>query len=621
MAAINAAENSANGGGTVSVPAGTYVSNTLTLRSNIDLQLASGAIIQSASPSSTLVTAASGHDMAITGSGTIDGHATATSSNNLVSINGVNNLLVSGVTIANSSHEHLVVEGDNNVTISRVTINDNYTTAQTGGYLANTDGIDFAGQHFLITGSTVDDGDDDICAKPGSHAVGDVTITQDTIGAGHGISVGGQTGAGLNGMTVSNVTFNGTVNGLRLKAGQGQGGVVENITYSNITMTGVGTPIIINSWYQNGDKYGSKQLSPSALHNLTNPGETPIFVNQLSNSASYPFFDNISYSNITATGASQNVAILYGLDSFPSQASEPLRNIDGVSFNNVHLSGSYGADIYYVSNLDLSGLTATATSGNSENLYGDSPSVWATAIGGSWSTGPWNSTPAPNGAGEGAIFNAATTAALTVSLDVPVTLGTLQFVNSASAISGYTLSGANTLTLDNSGSTATIGLSGGSHSIDAPVVLANGLVISGSSGTLHFAAASSISGTGSLTMNGSGGTLILSGTDSYNGATIVNAGTLEVESAAALPTGTSLSIGNTSSLSSFGRMDFAAVVGGQTAATVPSTSTASVPEPGTIALFVAGAALITACYRRRTLRQPAKVAIQMSKECQRPTLE
>ena len=113
MAAINAAKNSSAGGGTVVVPAGTYLCNELTLYNSIDLLLSTGATIQNASPGSTLITNAGTHDMAITGSGTIDGHATTTSSSNLVLITGASNLLVSGDTIANSSHGHLVLEADN----------------------------------------------------------------------------------------------------------------------------------------------------------------------------------------------------------------------------------------------------------------------------------------------------------------------------------------------------------------------------------------------------------------------------------------------------------------------------------------------------------------------------
>ena len=382
--AISAA--AAAGGGTVKVAAGTYLSNVLTLSSGINLNLAAGANIQDATPGAALIkTSGSGlHDIEISGAGSIDGRATATSSNHLVDLQNINRLLVTGVKIQNSGNFHLVVENMTNMTIDGININDNFTVQQHGDYLSNTDAIDYSGQHILIKNSTINSGDDDIVAKPSGTFVGDVTITNDTIGHGHGISIGGQTQAGMDGLNVNHITFNGTDNGLRLKSGaaaiqsSGGGGVVKNISFSDITMTNVRYPIIINSWYNAGDHYGSKELSPTSLHdpaqfNVANPGDPTVNVDQLNNgSDEFPFWDNISYANITATGGLGEVALIYGLNSLRARPTDPLRNIDGVSFNNVSLSGAYGADIYYVSGLDLSGLTVNATSGNDINQFGDS---------------------------------------------------------------------------------------------------------------------------------------------------------------------------------------------------------------------------------------------------------
>ena len=86
---------------------------------------------------------------------------------------------------------------------------------------------------------------------------------------------------------------------------------------------------------------------------------------------------------------------------------------------------------------------------------------------------------------------------------------------------------------------------GSQETMDAPVVLAGNLVVNGS-GTLDFGSSSSIGetgGSGSVTMSGAGGTLILSGTDSYTGGTKVEAGTLYVTSPSALAAGSSLIIG------------------------------------------------------------------------------
>ena len=106
--------------------------------------------------------------------------------------------------------------------------------------------------------------------------------------------------------------------------------------------------------------------------------------------------------------------------------------------------------------------------------------AWTHAISGTWSsTGSWSGGVPPNAAGPSALFSAPTTVALSITLDSPQTVGALQFGNSDNATVGYTLNGggSNTLTLNNSGSGATITVTGGSHAIDAPVVLADNLVV------------------------------------------------------------------------------------------------------------------------------------------------
>jgi polygalacturonase len=81
VATITAAANA--GGGTVVVPAGTYLSNSFALKSNINLHLDSGATIRNNAPTSAFITTSGPlHDIAITGSGIIDGRATTTAAGN-----------------------------------------------------------------------------------------------------------------------------------------------------------------------------------------------------------------------------------------------------------------------------------------------------------------------------------------------------------------------------------------------------------------------------------------------------------------------------------------------------------------------------------------------------------
>jgi len=312
---------STHGGGTVELPAAAsaYMSNTLTLASGVNLQVDTNATLENLSPTTTFINAtASGlHDIEISGGGVIENNATSTSSNNMIILKNINNLEVANVSIQDSSHEHLVPEADTNVTLNNVTIKDPL------GYQGNTDGIDYSGSHFLIENCNVDDGDDDIVAKPQNTYCSDITITGCTIGNGHGISIGGQTNLGLNGMTVTNCTFTGTANGFRLKAGRGNGGLVQNVTYSNCTMTDVPNPLFISSWYVSGsDQYpGGNTTSPSKATNKTVNTTTP-------------FWHNITFSNITSTDtddSGSNLGLFYGIPEAPLQ---------GITLSNVSLTAN-----------------------------------------------------------------------------------------------------------------------------------------------------------------------------------------------------------------------------------------------------------------------------------------
>ena len=146
---------------------------------------------------------------------------------------------------------------------------------------------------------------------------------------------------------------------------------------------------------------------------------------------------------------------------------------------------------------------------------------WASASSGNWSSSANWTFAVPTGIFVAAVVNVPTTSQLTVTLDEAVTLGSLLLGNSASSSVGYTISGSgsNTLTLNNSGSGATIAVSGGSHQINAPVLLSDNLLVTSSGAnpwTLSFGSANNITDNGagfSLTMSGSGGMLVLGGTN------------------------------------------------------------------------------------------------------------
>jgi fibronectin-binding autotransporter adhesin len=252
------------------------------------------------------------------------------------------------------------------------------------------------------------------------------------------------------------------------------------------------------------------------------------------------------------------------------------------TFSNVNYNGTSlpGTDLSYSSgSLELVSTYST----------GMPPASWV-AGSGHWSSGSnWSSNTAPNGAGQPAVFNQSSSGGLTITLDVPVILGMLQF---ASSTTNYTLSaqGATGLTFSNSG-TSWVTLLSGTHSIGSPVYITGGnLDISASNKSLLNIRGNIADdlGSRSLILSGDGsGQFVLSGANSYGGSTIVDAGTLIIDSAASLPDGSSLTVGQGAS-----SLFAPAARQGAGYAAIPSvlpapSSLLPVPEPGSLAYLLA----------------------------------
>jgi hypothetical protein len=361
QAALNAAK--AAGGGTVEIAAATqpYLCGPITVYGGTNLQVDTGATLQalrfgtypnsSTSPAHFITIASGSTNVQLSGGGTIDGNGSDwwTAYNNkaisnrprLIQINHADTFRITGLTLQNAPMFHVAFNATNNVTIDGVTITAPATSP-------NTDAIDPAGQHYLITACTISVGDDNIAVKAGSTFCGDIAVTNCAFGTGHGVSIGGQTNAGVDGFTVDRCTFNGTTTGLRLKADATQGGPVRNIVYSNLTMTDVQYPFVFYSYYADvgspGALSGSNQTTPAkvAAWNASPPDAL--------DSNTIPTWQNITLRNVTATGA-RGYSVIWGL---------PLASalIQHVTLDHVQISGAAGLEIYNANDVQFVGGTA-----------------------------------------------------------------------------------------------------------------------------------------------------------------------------------------------------------------------------------------------------------------------
>ncbi|KAK9138990.1 hypothetical protein Sjap_009584 [Stephania japonica] len=261
------------------VPHGTYLIKKLELRGpckstssmtvQIDGTLVAPSDYRQLSKSGNWITFIKISGLSVTG-GNIDARGAAfwacnkscPSGARSITFNSVTNLVVSGLTSMNSQATHMVISGCNNVAVSKVTI-----TAP--GQSPNTDGIHVqSSTGVTIKDSTIKTGDDCISIGPGTKKL---LIQGISCGPGHGISIGSLAREmkedGVEDVTVKNVVFSGSENGVRIKSwARPSSGYVKGVTYQDITMNNVKNPIIIDERYCPDERGCPNQPSDISEH-------------------------------------------------------------------------------------------------------------------------------------------------------------------------------------------------------------------------------------------------------------------------------------------------------------------------------------------------------------------
>ncbi|MBB6144077.1 hypothetical protein HNQ77_002029 [Silvibacterium bohemicum] len=341
----------AAGGGTVLIPAGTYVTGTLVLRGNITFEMQAGATIlgstnaddytlppeiaalHGAQGGKHLIFAYRADNLTIRGPGVIDGHSSAFLAmtgrpqpkpedlwkdviaferartvriSPMVELVYCNNLRVENVTLQNAAGWTLRPVGCNSVTIEGVKIRNPIDAS-------NSDGIDpSCCQDVLINNCDIVTGDDAICVKSynqyGTNTVcRNVTVTNCKLRTCcNGLKLGNEGPAAFENIVFKDCeVYSGDVPlNERVIAGidieMSEHAYVDGVTVSNITMSNVRTPIFVRLQGQNG-------------HN-PRPAEGSL--------------RNIHISGIKATGASLTSTI----------TGSPGAMIEQISLSNIQIS-------------------------------------------------------------------------------------------------------------------------------------------------------------------------------------------------------------------------------------------------------------------------------------------
>ena len=342
------------GGGTIYLPAGQYLTGSLFLRNNISIHLDSGAVILGSESledypviqsrwegiyQDTYAPLIGGdhlQNIAVLGRGTINGRGAvwwkakqektlAHPRPRLISFSDCTNVLIEGITATNSPSWTINPVHCQNVNIRGVTIINPADSP-------NTDGINPDSCRLVrISDCYVSVGDDCITIKSGTEhehpdryaPCRDITITNCTLERGHGgVVIGSEMSGGVKNVVISNCVFIGTDRGIRIKARRGRGGTIEDIRVSNLIMDGVLCPFTMNLYYHIGEQ-GNLSVSDKNPRSV-NPGT--------------PRLRRIHFSHITAREVKYAAGFLYGLAEMP---------LEDISFTDVSISISDEADSGY----------------------------------------------------------------------------------------------------------------------------------------------------------------------------------------------------------------------------------------------------------------------------------
>lgn len=285
-----------SGGGTVTVPTGIFLTGAINLKSNVELYLERGATLRGSLripedyPHRALIYAEGIENAGISGHGTIDGYSNHPYYKRFrvndgkrprgVFFNRCKQISVRGIHIINAGSWTLRIMECDGVKIDGINI---YCLEQ-----GNNDGIDLDAKNVTIANSIISCDDDGICLKSDARGfmVENVTVTNCVIASNcNPIKLGTSSYTGFRNITFSNCVIRRTekskiwdwsreydkvpqgictgLSGLTVQCVDG--GNIENVSFSNIVMEGVITPIFVCLNHRHGTQGNIKNLQFSNI--------------------------------------------------------------------------------------------------------------------------------------------------------------------------------------------------------------------------------------------------------------------------------------------------------------------------------------------------------------------
>lgn len=279
QAAINECNN--NGGGTVIIPPGQFLTASIQLKSNVNLFLEPGAVLRGIPEINqykygAFIFAENQQNISIAGTGKIDGQGDHQNFHSGDYLNGLpgrphaiwlkncQHITLQNFHLINSACWCVKLQECEFVTADKLTIQSRV--------VANNDGIDVCDCHNVtISNCVLDCGDDAICPKSDSHfGVENLMVTNCIMKSeSNGIKFGTGSIGYFRNVTISNcVIYDTRLSGIALEVVDGA--TMENVSIGNITMDKVNGGIFIKLGHRRGENPGV--LKDIIIHDIIATG-------------------------------------------------------------------------------------------------------------------------------------------------------------------------------------------------------------------------------------------------------------------------------------------------------------------------------------------------------------
>ncbi|MDX8339382.1 glycoside hydrolase family 28 protein [Draconibacterium sp. IB214405] len=393
------------GGGRVIFPDGTYLSGALFVKSNVELHIGEGVVIQAIQDNDhfpRLATRIAGIEMEwpaalinvydeknvrITGKGTIDGNGKywwdkfwgdPPRSGGMypeyiekgirwavdydcervrpVVVWESEDVLLKDFTVQRAGFWTVSLTYSTRVHVDGVVVQNNI-----GGHGPSSDGIDTdSSKDVLVENCDIDCNDDNLCIKAGKDADGlrvnrpaeNIVYRNCITRSGHGlITLGSETSGGMRNIEVYGLEAVGTNIGIRFKSAKVRGGLIENIYFHDIKMKDVANPFHFElNWYPEysyctiPDNIPEEEIKDRwrVLSQRVEPEELGI-----------PEFRNITLSDIKVVNAKE----AFYANAYPEK---PIHNIN---WNDILIEAEHSGKLTYASNWKMNNVLLKTTTG------------------------------------------------------------------------------------------------------------------------------------------------------------------------------------------------------------------------------------------------------------------